>query len=69
MSDETSQAERAEWLAQRPATDLRESLRTELLSSAQPALELACERSTDPAVRGAYERVVMLKEMLRRLSE
>lgn len=67
--DEVSRAERAEWLAQRPARDMRESLRTELEAVAQPMLEVACERSIDPAVRGAYERVVALKDMLRRLSE
>lgn len=67
--DEISRAEKAEWLAQRPAKDMREDLHTELAASAQPALELACERSDDPAVRGAYERVRALKEMLRRLSE
>lgn len=66
--DEVSRAERAEWLAQRPAKDTRQDLQREIASS-QSSLEVACERSTDPVVRGAYERVVALKEMLRRLSE
>jgi hypothetical protein len=68
MADEIAQAEKAEWLAQRPAIDMRASLRAEV-DGAQAGLDLACERSTDPAVRGAYERVSSAKEMLRRLSE
>ncbi len=68
MSDEIAQAEKAEWLAQRPAKDMRDELR-EWIAGAQGVVDLACERSTDPAVRGAYEGLRALKEMLRRLSE
>jgi hypothetical protein len=68
MADEIAQAEKAEWLAQRPAKDMRDDLRAEL-NAAQGQLDLACERSTDPTVRGAYEGLRALKEMLRRLSE
>jgi hypothetical protein len=68
MSDEMVRAEKADWLAQRPANDLRNDLRVEIVN-AQSVLDLACERSVDPAVRGAYERVRSTKEMLRRLSE
>lgn len=68
MSDEIAQAERADWLAQRPAEDMRGFMRVEIVH-AQAALDLACERSADPAVRAAYERVRAAKEMLRRLSE
>lgn len=66
MADEVSQAEKADWLAQRPADDMRNELRVEIIN-AKSALDVACERSADPAVRGAYERVRAAKEMLRRL--
>jgi len=66
--DEIARAEMAEWLAMRPAAEMREDLRT-AVSVANGSLEVACERTTDPIVRGAYENLRVLREMLRRLSE
>lgn len=66
--DDFDKSEKAEWLRSRVAEELRKDLRGKLVW-ARENLHGAAEKSTDPAVRAAYERYRATEEMLWLLNE
>lgn len=66
--DDFDKSEKAEWLRSRVAEELRNSLHGKL-AWARESLHSAADKSTDPAVRAAYERYRATEEMLWLLNE